>query len=167
MLENEIVHGSHTFDKVNYLFVSVNTNTGIYRIDKDRSSHFHGKQYLSEGKVIEALNDLKKVMVTNKTKSTIITSNFDPYKIENSTETFGSVIDKFKNNIEEQQLTLVTIYLSQNNFNNYMLGEEVKGYFQPRRNHEVEVHIPTKELKTLTQEIYEPDCATIQGRKIY
>jgi hypothetical protein len=78
MLENEIVHGSHTFDKVNYLFVSVNTNTGIYRIDKDRSGHFHGKQYLSEGKVIEALNDLKKVMVTNKTKSTIITSNFNP-----------------------------------------------------------------------------------------
>jgi hypothetical protein len=166
MLENEIAHGLHTFDKVNYLFVSVNTNTGIYRIDKDRSDHFYGNQYLGEDRVISALNTLEKVMVTNKTKSTIITSNFDPYEKENSTETLSSVINELRNNNEESQV-LVTIYLSQNAFNNYMLGEEVRGYFRPYNNNQVAVHIPTKELKTLTQEAYEPDYTTIQGRKIY
>lgn len=164
MLENEIAQ-EKTFDKVNYLFVSVNTNTGIYRIDKDRDYLFHEKQYLSEDQVILALNTLEKVMVVNKTKSTIITSNFNPY-VKESNLTIGSVLNELKNVGKESQ-PLVTIYLSQDSLNNYMTGEEAKGYFHSCGKNEIAVHIPMEELKTVTREAYEPEYTTIQGKKIY
>jgi hypothetical protein len=179
MLENEIVHDFHIFDKVNYLFVAVNTNTGIYRIDKDRG-HFHGKQYLGEDQVISALNTREKVMVTNKTKSTIITSNFDPYKKENNIETFNSVADNITNTMKdmyqkqidaaqkahdkngERSSTLINAYVSQSGIGNYLSGEETIALLNPVAGVSIQLQVPIKEIITLTSKATEPVSIAIK-----